>query len=370
MEQIAARYPTDREAAVFYALALNITLDPNDKTYANQLKAAGILEKVFAEQPKHPGVAHYLIHSYDFPPHRDQGPARGEALREHRPGRAARAAHALAHLHPRGAAGRSRSRPTAPRPRPRRSTLPQAVADRPPFLRGAARLRLHDVRLPAARPGSRGARARGRGRRDPEAERGPLRGRVRARRHPGALRARAGSVGGGGDADLAPRRTSPGTASRRPSPSSGSRAVSAPRAAATRRAPGRTSTGIEALRDALTAAKIRYWAHQSEVQRLAVAAWIARADGRNEEALSLMRASADAEDSREASGDARGRSCPARELLGELLIDLGQPAAALDGVRALAGGGAEPLPGARTALRAPRSWPATATRPAPTMGGS
>ena len=68
MEQIAARYPTDREAAVFYALALNITLDPNDKTYANQLKAAGILEKVFAEQPHHPGVAHYLIHSYDFPP--------------------------------------------------------------------------------------------------------------------------------------------------------------------------------------------------------------------------------------------------------------------------------------------------------------
>ena len=68
MEQLSARYPTDREAAVFYALALNITLDPNDKTYANQLKAAGILEKVFAEQPNHPGVAHYLIHSYDFPP--------------------------------------------------------------------------------------------------------------------------------------------------------------------------------------------------------------------------------------------------------------------------------------------------------------
>jgi len=55
MEQLAARYPADREAAVFYALALNITLDPNDKTYANQLKAAGILEKVFAAQPDHPG---------------------------------------------------------------------------------------------------------------------------------------------------------------------------------------------------------------------------------------------------------------------------------------------------------------------------
>ena len=67
MEQLAARHPEDREASIFYALALNVTLVPNDKTYANQLKAAAVLEKVFAEQPNHPGVAHYLIHSYDYP---------------------------------------------------------------------------------------------------------------------------------------------------------------------------------------------------------------------------------------------------------------------------------------------------------------
>ena len=73
MEQLSARYPDDREVAVFYALALNMTLNPSDKTYANQLKAAAILEKVFAEQPQHPGVAHYLIHSYGFPPIADKG---------------------------------------------------------------------------------------------------------------------------------------------------------------------------------------------------------------------------------------------------------------------------------------------------------
>src|SRR5256712_2092867 len=73
MEALAQKYPSDREAAIFYALALNVTLNPNDKTYANQLKAAGILEKVFAEQPEHPGVAHYLIHSYDFPPIAQKG---------------------------------------------------------------------------------------------------------------------------------------------------------------------------------------------------------------------------------------------------------------------------------------------------------
>src|SRR6266849_1089186 len=68
MEQLVARYPEDREASVFYALALDATALPTDKTYANQLKAAVILEKVFAAEPQHPGVANYLIHSYDFPP--------------------------------------------------------------------------------------------------------------------------------------------------------------------------------------------------------------------------------------------------------------------------------------------------------------
>ena len=73
MEGLAQKYPSDREASIFYALALNATLNPNDKTYANQLKAAAILEAVFAEQPEHPGVAHYLIHSYDFPPIAQKG---------------------------------------------------------------------------------------------------------------------------------------------------------------------------------------------------------------------------------------------------------------------------------------------------------
>ena len=81
MAQLAARYPEDREAAVFYALALNATAPPTDKTYANVRKAGAILEKVYAEQPNHPGVAHYLIHSYDYPPLAGQGlaAARGYA---------------------------------------------------------------------------------------------------------------------------------------------------------------------------------------------------------------------------------------------------------------------------------------------------
>jgi hypothetical protein len=68
MEQLQARYLDDREAAIFYALALQGTAPPADKTYANYRKSGAILEKIFAEQPDHPGVAHYIIHAYDFPP--------------------------------------------------------------------------------------------------------------------------------------------------------------------------------------------------------------------------------------------------------------------------------------------------------------
>src|SRR5262249_27213000 len=67
MEALHQRYPEDREGAVFYALALDATWPPTDKSYANLKKAAAILETVWAEEPNHPGVVHYLIHSYDVP---------------------------------------------------------------------------------------------------------------------------------------------------------------------------------------------------------------------------------------------------------------------------------------------------------------
>src|SRR5260370_42250484 len=65
MERVYLKYPDDREAGVFYSLALNATALPTDKTFANKRKAAEILDKVWKEQPNHPGVVHYLIHSDD-----------------------------------------------------------------------------------------------------------------------------------------------------------------------------------------------------------------------------------------------------------------------------------------------------------------
>lgn len=67
MADLAAREPADTEAAIFHALALAASADPADKTYASQLAAGATLERLFAARPDHPGLAHYLIHSYDVP---------------------------------------------------------------------------------------------------------------------------------------------------------------------------------------------------------------------------------------------------------------------------------------------------------------
>jgi hypothetical protein len=72
-EALAAKYPDDDEAQVFYAVYLAATQLPSDQSYSAYLKAAGILEKQFVKHPDHPGVAHYLIHSYDAPPIAAQG---------------------------------------------------------------------------------------------------------------------------------------------------------------------------------------------------------------------------------------------------------------------------------------------------------
>ena len=73
MEQVALKYPKDDEAQIAYAITLNVAASPADKTYANQLKGAALLEPIFKRKPRHPGVAHYLIHLYDYPAIAEKG---------------------------------------------------------------------------------------------------------------------------------------------------------------------------------------------------------------------------------------------------------------------------------------------------------
>jgi len=68
MQRLHEHYPDDSEAAIFYALALNGAVDLKDKAFTKQLKAAAILNEEAKKQPNHPGIAHYMIHSYDFAP--------------------------------------------------------------------------------------------------------------------------------------------------------------------------------------------------------------------------------------------------------------------------------------------------------------
>jgi len=315
MERLYLSYPEDREAAIFYALALNMTVDRTDKTYANQLKAAAILEKVFAEQPDHPGVAHYLIHNYDYPslatrglpaarryaniapsvPHVLHMPSHiftqlgmwQESIQSNRAAAAAAAKegdvgqqfHAtsfLAYAYLQGAQDLEAKRVLDELNAIQKFEEVQAVAM---FYAGiparyalerrawseAASLELH----PSVFPWSR----------FPQAE---------------AMIYFARALG---------------------SARSGN-AVSA----------GKDLEKLQSLRDALVKAKDKD-RYQVEIQHLAAAAWLVLAEGRKDEALNLMRSAAELEDSSEARSVAQ--IVFAHELLGEMLIERGEPAKAL-----------------------------------------
>ncbi len=67
MEKLYIAYPEDKEAAIFYALSLDASANPADKTFMNQRKAGSILTAIYPSQPAHPGIIHYIIHTYDYP---------------------------------------------------------------------------------------------------------------------------------------------------------------------------------------------------------------------------------------------------------------------------------------------------------------
>lgn len=67
MESVHAKYPSDNEATIFYALALTAAADPTDKQFQSQRKAGHLLEALYPNEPNHPGIIHYLIHTYDYP---------------------------------------------------------------------------------------------------------------------------------------------------------------------------------------------------------------------------------------------------------------------------------------------------------------
>jgi len=313
-EALAARYPNDDEAQVFYALYLAGTQSLADQTYATYLKAAGILEVQFTKHPDHPGIAHYLIHSYDAPPIAPKGLPAARRYAGIAPS-APHALHMPSHIFTRvgawteSAATNERSAAAAKRDRD-----------------FDEQLHAMDYMVYAYLQLARDADAR-RVIEDSATASGVATLRFAGPYAQSAMPARYAVERG--DWKQAAALT--------PSPSQWPFTVALTHYA---RALGAARSGDPAaaekdvqelarLRDALKAAKSEYWATEVEVSRMSGAAWTALALGKPDEALALMRAAADIEDKSEKHIVTPGRIVPAREALGEMLLEVKRPADAL-----------------------------------------
>jgi tetratricopeptide (TPR) repeat protein len=303
-----------------------MTYNPNDKTYANQLKAAAILEKVFAEQPQHPGVAHYLIHSYDFPPIAGKGLVAARRYAGIAPA-APHAQHMPSHIFTRVGSWQE----SIDSNRASARAAQEALRDNTTGLRSYESLHAYDYMMYAFMQLAKDREAKS------------LQDEVVATRKLNvdhfagafalaAIPARY-TLERGRWAEAAALTLTPSDLGWDKFPQAESitwfaRGIGAARSGNVADAK-QSLARIEALRDTLTVAKNTYWAGQSEIQRLAVAAWIARAEGKNEEAVALMRQAADREDATEKHPVTPGALFPAREMLASMLLDLGQPGPAL-----------------------------------------
>jgi tetratricopeptide (TPR) repeat protein len=316
MEQLAARYPQDREAAIFYALALNATAMATDKTYAQQLKAAGILEAVFREQPDHPGAAHYLIHSYDYPAIAEKGLVAARRYATIAPS-APHAQHMPSHIFTRRGYWEDSIR----------SNLASAAAADNDFDRFHAWDYLAYGYLQLGQD---------------RAARGVL-DQILSVEKPNVVNFATAFALAAIPSRYALERgqwADAASLALRPADFAWSRFPQAEAILVFGRGLGAARAGnlaqarddqarLAVLRDGLLAAKVGYWADQVDIQRLVVAGWLARAEGRNDEAVQLVRAAADREDATEKHPVTPGSVVPAREALGDLLLDLGRPAEAL-----------------------------------------
>ena len=312
-EALAAKYPDDDEAQIFYALYLAGTQTASDQTYSAYLKAAAILEKQFAKHPDHPGVAHYLIHSYDAPPIAQQGMPAARLYARIAPD-APHALHMPSHIFTRvgawadSATTNRRSADTAQRSNDPDDALHALDYMTYAYLQlardGDARKILDEARtLTGINPA-----------------------RATAYYALAAMPARH-VVERGAWRDAAKLAPSPSNFPFTEAMTHFARALGAARSGD----PAAAQEDLEkivALRDRLKAAKIDYWANEVEVMRLASLAWVALAQKGSDEALALMRQAADLEDRSEKNIVTPGRLLPARELLGDMLMELKRPAEA------------------------------------------
>jgi tetratricopeptide (TPR) repeat protein len=318
LEELYRYYPDDSEAAVLYAFWLQVTADRNDQTYARQLESAKILEKVYAAKPQHPGAAHFLIHAYDFPAIAEHGLPAARHYASIAPD-SPHALHMPSHIFSRVGQWQdsidtnTRSRAASKQDRDAYHALDYMVYASLQLGRDAQVREWVEVVANAPKPDE------------------PTRQVAYAA---AAIPARyALERGKWEDAARLPLHPAPADFDWKPFPegeavNAYARGLGAAREGNAAAAKAEIAR-LAGLRAAMTAQKKDYWVEQANIQVDAVTAWVARAEGRNEDALDLMRAAADREDRTEEHIMMPGRVMPVREMLGELLLDLGQPALAV-----------------------------------------
>jgi tetratricopeptide (TPR) repeat protein len=308
MEQMTQRYPDDFEAWVYYALTLQASAPKTDKTYAFQLKSAEILERLFKQSPEHPGVAHYLVHAYDYPPLADKGIPIARQYARIAPA-APHARHMPSHIYSMVGMWEESiaSNRSALDVQPdyhhatdfmvyahlqlaqdaKAKALVDVIAalskQESPLLANHTAVAVIPARYPLERGDWAGAAVL------PVSSTGRPMADALVRFARGLGMARTGDLAG---------------------------------------AKGEIQA-LQDLRTALDKSSQSYWADRTEEQILAVSAWIALAEGSREQAVKLMRAAADGEDGSVKHVAMENRLYPMRELLGDLLLQMGQAAPAL-----------------------------------------
>ncbi len=314
MQSVAQHFPHDDETQIFYALALIATAPPTDRSHANQKRAADILEPIYRRQPDHPGVAHYLIHAYDSEELAARGLLAARAYAKIAPA-APHALHMPSHIFTRlGLWDESIESNEAARRTAReladvgeelhamdylvyaylqrgREADAQRVGEE---LRGMGSLPVSDFKVAYAATAIPARLAIERGRWNDALTLEPVPGsspRAAAIAH----WARAVAQARSGHPDLA----------------------------------NSAIAQIDACEAQTRAAGDAYWASQTAVLSKEARAWVADTGGNPDEAVALLRAAADAEDALEKPSVTPGPIIPAREQLGQLLLDLHRPDEAL-----------------------------------------
>ena len=331
MKRLYQSNPSDNEAGVFYALTLIATgMMANDKSYANEKQAAQILNRVLAREPQHPGVTHYLIHSYDYPALAQLALPAARRYAQIAPA-SAHARHMPSHIFTRLGLWQEAIR----------SNLGAESAAKAFALRhhmpGVWDEQLHamDYLAYAYLQGAQDKQAWGVldelnkiQRIEPESFKVayalaaiPARYALERRRWDEAakLTLPAGTLGAFPWEQFRWAEAHIHFA----------RAIGAARSGDTASARQEVEK-LTAIREALIVVKGDYdWARQVQIERQVASAWLAHAEGRHEESLRLMRAAAELDDATDKHPVTPGAILPAREQLGELLLELKQPVAAL-----------------------------------------